>query len=38
MLKFSKIISSRSKKYCEEKKGIFSNIPCVEMKISKINN
>jgi hypothetical protein len=36
MLKFSKIISSKSKKYCEGKWGIFRNIPLVEMKISKL--
>jgi hypothetical protein len=38
MLKFSKIISSKSKKNCEGKSGIFRNISFVQMKISKLIN
>jgi len=38
MLKFSKNISSKSKKNCEGKSRIFRNISFVEMKISKLIN
>jgi len=37
MLKFSKIISSKSKKIVKENR-IFKNIPFVEMNVSKLIN
>jgi len=38
MLKFLKIISSKSKHIVKDNSGYFWNIPFVEMKISKLIN
>jgi hypothetical protein len=38
MLKFSKIISSKSKNIVKKNSGYFENIPFVEMNVSKLIN